>query len=212
MNEFATQLGAGVAVNIATSIASWSWSKLTGELFDEMHENTIEILNTKTGQEAARIAVDYMKKTNGIPNEDVWSLIKLMLLKAWNEGDDNEQTNEQLQFAQRASTLTPNEVLVLIAAYKLGMNIPPDINTRFPGGGLRVVVGWEQLILERSSLPWKVLVIEAREGLQNKSLIVAPTLAKTGLFKGGAEKQGNLTDFGYAMMDSAYEEMKSVLD
>jgi len=188
------------------NIVKRKFSELIEGVANEVGITVDEILESKSGQEAVRIAVDFMKTNNGFPSEDVLIVLKAMLVKYWQlSSRDDLKAERSLDFAEIVAGLKRNELLLLITAYKDTKSKDYQYTNN--------VIDWTKRMEIKTGFNYPELVYIAREGLERKRLICA-TVQRGKTFNGsvGTDIRNNLTGLGYGIIDSVYSELREYLE
>jgi hypothetical protein len=198
-----------VAEEAIKTLSAFGVGKLIESIKSATGQDLEKVMNAPSGQEAVRIFLDYIKRNNGIPNENILKVMTEVFKKCWSHEYDDLISAREIQFLAKVSILEPNELLVLFMAYKLGKK-------EHDNNEIRRYHFWEKEIEILSGLNYPELVQEARIGLQRKRLLLpeenlTPDKKNKGWFSCRGEKRGNLTGLGYAIVDLVYDRVKNTL-
>lgn len=186
-----------VAGNLVAGISNFTASKFN-EFFKDGNKNVAleDILNSESGQRASRIALDYLKRSP-IPDNDLFSVLKALLVRIWNSKDD--EARNLSYFAEIVSRLEPIELHVLFAAFKFLKSedyvFQNNIRT------------WSALLHQHSNIPFRELIDGAVENLIEKRLLMASE-GKTFVSDGTGEMRNNLSKLGFSIVEMVYDEVK----
>lgn len=195
---------------VAKPIAKFGLAKLKGlfESDSSIDVNLDDILHSRGGQEAVRIGLDFIKRNSGIPNEDIYKVLKSILLRLWNMSENDSEFNNLIYYADIIKELSPEELHLLVAAFKVSKQEDYKYEDN--------IDLWVSTILTRGGLKHREVIYRAMEKLQSKKLLA--------YFNGGAHIAGgqfyleassnaynNLTELGYSIVQVVYNDIKDSL-